>query len=106
MEFLSGGFYKATIHRVVQPPRDQRTYTRVGAFYFCMTDDNIRLVPLSESPVLQRVGIIRRFSDDQAPTMEQWRKARTAAYGQSELKKSENGVEVELINGVLVKHYN
>ncbi|KZT08200.1 Clavaminate synthase-like protein [Laetiporus sulphureus 93-53] len=30
MEFLSGGFYKPTIHRVVQPPEDQRGRTRLA----------------------------------------------------------------------------
>ncbi|KAF9011697.1 Clavaminate synthase-like protein [Cyathus striatus] len=106
LEFLSGGFYRATIHRVVQPPTDQRNYTRLGAFYFCMTDDNVVLAPLKESPVLQRIGIVQRFDDEHAPTMEQWRKGRTSAYGQSELKQTEKGVEEEVINGVLVKHYN
>ncbi|KAF5352063.1 hypothetical protein D9758_009429 [Tetrapyrgos nigripes] len=109
MEFLSGGFYRGTIHRVVQPPIDQRTYTRLSAFYFAMPDDNVKLAPLLDSPVLQRVGIKRRFEDGaDVPTVEQWRKARTSAYGQSELKTSEKDkdVEEEFINGVLVKHYN
>ncbi|KAI8989247.1 Clavaminate synthase-like protein [Trametes punicea] len=106
MEFLSGGFYKATIHRVFQPPADQRGHTRVGAFYFAMTDDNVRLVPFAESPVLQRVGIMRRCDDADALTMEQWRRARTSAYGQSELKRKDEVVEEEVINGVVVKHYN
>ncbi|CCM06178.1 uncharacterized protein FIBRA_08420 [Fibroporia radiculosa] len=106
MEFLSGGFYKATIHRVVQPPPDQRGFTRLGVFYFAMTDDDIKLVPHAESPVLQKHGIIRRCDDADAPTMEVWRKGRTSAYGQTELQKKENGVEEEVINGVVVKHYN
>jgi len=109
LEFLSGGFYKATIHRVVQPPPDQRAFTRLGVFYFVMPDDAVKLSPellFRESPVLQKVGIQRRFDDSEAPTMEQWRKGRTSAYGQSELKKAdEQGVEVEVINGVVVKHY-
>jgi len=109
LEFLTGGYYKGTIHRVVQPPPDQRAYTRLGLFYFVMPDDSVRLSPkalLEKSPVLQRVGIQRRFDDAEAPTMEQWRKGRTSAYGQSDLKKSEeDGVEVEVINGVVVKHY-
>lgn len=72
-----------------------------------MPDDNVKLQPLVDSPVLQKHGIIRRFQDEDAPTMEQWRKARTAAYGQSKLDKGkEKGVEEEIINGVLVKHYN
>ncbi|KAF7343273.1 Clavaminate synthase-like protein [Mycena venus] len=107
LEFLSGGYYKATIHRVVQPPADQRNCTRLGLFYFCMTDDAVKLVPLAESPVLQRVGIERRCDDVDAPTMEAWRRGRTSAYGQTQLKAAEEGkVEEEVINGVLVKHYN
>lgn len=109
LDFLTGGYYKGTIHRVVQPPPDQRTYTRLGVFYFVMTDDAVRLSPealLKKSPVLQRVGVQRRFDDAEAPTMEQWRKGRTSAYGRSDLKKGEeDGVEVEVINGVVVKHY-
>jgi len=106
MEFLSGGYYRATIHRVVQPPADQRGYTRLGVFYFVMPDDNVRLIPHSESPVLQKHGIYRRCDDADAPTMEQWRKGRTSAYGQTELKKASDSVEEEVINGVIVKHYN
>ncbi|KAI0783193.1 Clavaminate synthase-like protein [Abortiporus biennis] len=108
LEFLSGGYYKANIHRVVQPPKDQRGYTRVGAFYFVMPDDDVKLVPLEkESPILQTVGVVRRFKDEDAPTMEQWRKGRTRAYGKTDLKKVDGGkVEEEYINGVLVKHYS
>jgi hypothetical protein len=72
-----------------------------------MPDDNVKLVPMDGSPVLQKVGIQRRCDDTEAPTMEEWRKSRTSAYGQSELKSgNEKGVEEEIINGVLVKHYN
>ena len=115
MEFLSGGFYRATIHRVVQPPPDQRQATRLGVFYFCMSDDDVKLSPAAapailDSPVLRRAGIKRRFEDKDAPTMEMWRKGRTAAYGQTDLKISqktgEENVEEEVINGVVVKHYN
>ncbi|KAG1737557.1 uncharacterized protein EDB91DRAFT_483113 [Suillus paluster] len=107
MDFLTGGYYKGTIHRVVQPPEDQRNYTRLGVFYFVMPNDDVKLVPMAESPVLQRVGIQRRCDDSEAPTMEQWRKARTSAYGQSALESGKDkGVEEEIINGVLVKHYN
>lgn len=108
MEFLSGGRYKATIHRVVQPPVDQQGYERVGAFYFAFPDENVKLVPLAESPVLQRVGITRRFADAEAPTVTAWRKGRTAAYGITQLKKSEEkpGIEEEYISGILVEHYN
>jgi len=32
MEFLTGGAYKATIRRVVQPPEEQRDRARLGVF--------------------------------------------------------------------------
>jgi hypothetical protein len=92
-------------YSVVQPPPDQQTHQRLGVFYFCMTDDDVKLTPLLKSPVLQTVGIHRRFEDNEAPTMMGWRQARTQRYGQSELKPGTNGVEEEIISGILVKHY-
>ncbi|KAG6371462.1 hypothetical protein JVT61DRAFT_9489 [Boletus reticuloceps] len=107
MEFLSGGFYKSTIHRVVQPPPDQRAYDRLGTFYFVAADDDVKLLPLAHSPVLQRVGIERRCSDEEAPLAEAWRKERTSSYGRVALTKgSENNTEEEVIKGIVVKHYN
>ncbi|KAG2049675.1 Clavaminate synthase-like protein [Suillus hirtellus] len=107
MEFLTGGYYKGTIHRVVQPAVDQRNYTRLGVFYFAIPNDDIKLAPMVESPVLLRVGIQRRCEDSEAPTMGDWRKARTMAYGLSKLTNGkEDGVEEEVIHGVKIKHYN
>ena len=71
-----------------------------------MTDDDVKLAPLLESPVLQHLGDLKRFNSVDVPTMELWRRGRTAAYGQSDLKPTGDGVEEELINGVVVKHYN
>ncbi|PCH36928.1 Clavaminate synthase-like protein [Wolfiporia cocos MD-104 SS10] len=106
MEFMSGGFYKATIHRVVQPPQDQRGLTRLGIFYFCFTDDDVLLLPRIESPVFKSREVIRRYADADAPTMGTWRKSRTVAYGQTQLQKRDNGIEEEIIHGILQKHYN
>ncbi|ESK88672.1 hypothetical protein Moror_3075 [Moniliophthora roreri MCA 2997] len=112
LEFLSGGYYKATIHRVVQPPSDQRNVTRLGACYFNIPDGHVKLAPLTNSPVLQRVGVQQRFgSDDNAPTMEEWRRGRVAAYGDPKTvwkageKRGEVKVDEEIVNGVVVKHY-
>jgi hypothetical protein len=75
-----------------------------------MTDDAVQLSPdlfAGESAVLQRFGVVRRCAEADAPSMEQWRRARTSAYGQSELKKTaESKVEEEVINGVVVRHYS
>ncbi|KAJ7933067.1 Clavaminate synthase-like protein [Mycena leptocephala] len=108
LTFLCGGFYPATRHRVIQPPADQINLPRLGVFYFSMANDDVKLIPHEESPVLQRVGIQRLCSNEEAPTMEDWRKNRTVAYGTSQLVRSaqEKGVEEEVISGVVVKHYN
>ena len=106
LEMLTGGFYKATIHRVVQPPTDQRGRTRLGAFYFAMCNDDVRLVTFTASPALQRVGVVRKIEDEDAPTMREWRKGRAKAYGLTELKRKDDVIEEQVINGVVVKHYN
>ena len=107
MEFLSGGYYKATIHRVILPPVDQRGYTRLGVIYFAFPDADVKLMPVSGSPVLDGVGIRRRFADEDAPTVESYQKGRTASYGKITLTKGEEkGIEEEVVSGVRVKHYN
>ncbi|KAI0658145.1 Clavaminate synthase-like protein [Cubamyces menziesii] len=106
MEFLSGGYYKATIHRVRQPPVDQAGYARLGVFYFGMADDDVLLRPRMESPILQRVGVAPRFDFAHAPTMKQYRTGLTSAYGVSKLSKRDDGHEEEVIHGVVVKHFN
>jgi isopenicillin N synthase-like dioxygenase len=107
MTFFTGGYYKPTIHRVIQPPSDQSAYDRLGAYYFAMPDNDVRLLPCAESPVLKRVGVERQCLDEDAPSCETWRKGRTTTYGRSELKKGvERGVEEEVIEGIVVKHYN
>jgi isopenicillin N synthase-like dioxygenase len=107
LEFLCGGFYPSTRHRVVQPPADKHGISRLGVFYFVMANDDVRLVPHEKSPVLQTVGITRLCDPENAPTMEEWRKARITTYGKVALKAGEEaGVEEEIVNGVVVKHYN
>ena len=107
LEMLSGDYYKSAIHRVVQPPEDQQGYNRLGVFYFGYADDDVQLEPLTESPVLQRVGFTRHAPEGKAPLMGDWRKARAAAYGTSNLQKGEEeGIEEEVVGGIRVKHYN
>lgn len=92
---------------MVQPPPDQTNIPRLGVFCFCMPDDDVKLIPHEDSPVLQKEGIRRLCEPEVAPTMEEWRKERTKSYGKVALKLSkENGVEEEIISGIVVKHYN
>lgn len=67
----------------------------------------MKLVPMeNESPLLHKIGVKRRFSDEDAPTMESWRRARTAQYGEKALKKLADGTEEDYIGSIVVKHYN
>jgi hypothetical protein len=75
--------------------------------YFAYLNDNATLAPLKGSPILERAGVERKFEDDAIPTMEAWRVSRISAYGASKLQKSkEPDIEEEVLNGIIVKHYN
>lgn len=77
-----------------------------GVFYFGMADDDVKLVPHEDSPVLQKLGIKRLCEPQDAPTMKAWRTGRVLTYGKAQLMMKEKGVEEEVVNGVVVKHYN
>ncbi|KAJ3769771.1 Clavaminate synthase-like protein [Lentinula raphanica] len=101
MQLLSGNFYKPTIHRVIQPPKDQEQIERLGVFYFAMAADDVKLASV-------RAGAASESEKAQAPTMSDWRKERTERYGTGSMKPSskEEKVEEEVILGVVVKEYN
>ncbi|KAI1484926.1 gibberellin 2-oxidase [Biscogniauxia mediterranea] len=62
-ERLTGGLFKATIHRVVTPPKDQRHLRRIGVIYFARPADDRELVPIENSPLLQRLGADKPIDD-------------------------------------------
>ncbi|KIJ53706.1 hypothetical protein M422DRAFT_241951 [Sphaerobolus stellatus SS14] len=109
LETISGGYYKATIHRVIQPPPDQRQYNRLGVYYFANPNDDVRLTPRMHSPVVQRLGISDRLRGEEfypGPTIEEFRKGRTSTFGQVKLRKGkEEGTEENTVAGVTVTHY-
>lgn len=63
LELLTGGLFRATIHRVVQPPEDQRHLNRIGVIYFARPTDERQLVPIENSPLLQRMGCDKPLDD-------------------------------------------
>lgn len=71
---LTGGWLKSSVHRVVAPPKDQRQYKRTGLLYFARPHNKTVLVPITDSPVLQKAGVHPRF--DKKVTMEEWVKAK------------------------------
>jgi isopenicillin N synthase-like dioxygenase len=71
---LTGGWLKSSVHRVVAPPDDQREYERTGLLYFARPHNDTKLLPITDSPVLEREGVKPRF--DQIVTMEEWVRAK------------------------------
>ncbi|KAK0462574.1 gibberellin 2-oxidase [Desarmillaria tabescens] len=53
LSFLTKGYIKSTIHRVVRPPPDQTHLERLGLFYFARPGNDVPMVP-APSPVLFR----------------------------------------------------
>ncbi|OAG10873.1 Clavaminate synthase-like protein [Paraphaeosphaeria sporulosa] len=71
---LTGGWLKSSVHRVVAPPQDQREFKRTGLLYFARPHNDTKLLPITDSPVLEKEGVKPRF--DKIVTMEEWVKAK------------------------------
>lgn len=63
LEFLSGGYLRSTVHRVVRPPADQADEPRHSLIYFARPEADVLMEPV-ESPLLQRVGLGERARRD------------------------------------------
>ncbi|KAG6839742.1 hypothetical protein C0991_012121 [Blastosporella zonata] len=57
LSFLTKGYIKSTVHRVIRPPADQIHLDRLGVFYFVRPGDNVPMIPVP-SPVLLREGLL------------------------------------------------
>lgn len=62
LELMTGGLFRATIHRVVKPPVDQEKEKRVGVIYFSRPIDDQLMQPL-DSPLLKRLGRDKPLDD-------------------------------------------
>jgi isopenicillin N synthase-like dioxygenase len=71
---LTGGWLKSSVHRVVAPPKDQRQYERTGLLYFARPHNDVQLLPITDSPVLEKEGVKPRF--ESIVTMEEWVRAK------------------------------
>ena len=69
-----------------------------------MPDDDVKLAPLENSPVLKKLGVPTTQLED-VPTMEQYRKGRTKTYGKVQYERKEEGVEEEVVSGLVVNYY-
>lgn len=67
LEYLSGGFLKSTVHRVVRPPPDQVDQPRLGLIYFARPEAAVQMKPV-RSPLLERLGF--QISESEIKAME------------------------------------
>lgn len=105
LEFLTNGFLKSSIHRVVAPPPDQREIDRLGVLYFVRPEDNLVLRPV-ESEVLKRLGYHDTAADGAADiTAGDWVKARVAKGVTKGKTRSELDEQV-IIGGKAAKYYD
>ncbi|KAL4787080.1 hypothetical protein BJX76DRAFT_345769 [Aspergillus varians] len=105
LQFLTNGFLKSSIHRVVAPPEDQRGVDRLGVLYFVRPEDSLELRAV-ESEVLSRLGYDKAVDNSAVGiTAGQWVKARVAKGVGRGVVRSEIG-EQAIIGGVVAKYYD
>ena len=74
LSFLTNGFLKSSIHRVVAPPPDQAHVDRLGVLYFVRPEDAVELRPI-HSPVMKRLGYTET-GEGEGLTAGEWVRAR------------------------------
>ncbi|KAL3297475.1 flavonol synthase [Colletotrichum asianum] len=106
LEFLTNGFLKSSIHRVVVPPPDQAGIDRLGVLYFVRPEDSLELRPV-QSKVLERLGYDSNANSELAGiTAGEWVKARVRA-GVNKNKQARSEIsEQEIVKGVKAKYYD
>ncbi|KAH7068084.1 hypothetical protein BKA63DRAFT_105927 [Paraphoma chrysanthemicola] len=105
LEFLTNGFLKSSIHRVVAPPPDQANIDRLGVLYFVRPEDDVVLKPI-QSAVLEKLGYTKVKDEDAVGvTAGEWVKARVAK-GVSKGKVRSETNEETIIGGKKAKYYD
>lgn len=96
MEFITGGYFKSSIHRVVSPPEDQKNYRRLVLIYFS-SPKNISIVDPEalDSPKLARLGFLK--PDEWAKiTFKDWYSIKGLLFGRKAVNDS-NSDEPNLV---------
>ncbi|KAJ5605359.1 hypothetical protein N7510_010513 [Penicillium lagena] len=108
MLWWTGDYFKAAIHRVFEPPSDQRGHNRCGVFYFCVPNDEIVInTLLDESPVLREAGVKMAHNPKDAPTSKEWSNGRIKITGRNAVwdKKGDEKVTTEKVGKVVTKWF-
>ncbi|OAK95338.1 2OG-Fe(II) oxygenase superfamily protein [Phaeosphaeriaceae sp. SRC1lsM3a] len=105
LEFLTNGFLKSSIHRVVAPPPDQADIDRLGVLYFVRPEDDVVLNPI-KSAVLDKLGYTNVKDEEVVGiTAGEWVKARVAKGVAKGKVRSETNEET-IIGGKTTKYYD
>lgn len=105
LQFITNGFLRSSVHRVVAPPPDQSDVDRHGVLYFVRPRSDLKLAPVP-SKVLSKLGYDTVLDEAAVGlTAGQWVKARVINNVQKYPEKTENG-EAEILNGVKAKYYD
>ncbi|KAH0836194.1 hypothetical protein AYO21_08604 [Fonsecaea monophora] len=103
-KWWTGDYFKAAIHRVVEPPEDQRGHNRCSVFYFCVPNDEVVInTLLKESPVLREAGVQMAHEPQNAPTSKAWSNGRIKITGRNAVwdgKKEGENMVVEKVGTV------
>lgn len=102
--FLTNGYLKSSIHRVVGPPPYQAHLDRLGMLYFVRPEDDLELKTIP-SPVLQRLGLDKQ-TEGPVLTAGEWVKARVVKNVNNDSDSTKENCEQEIVKGVSVKYYD
>ena len=104
LEVISGGHFKATLHKVAEPPPDQQQCERLSLVLFNSSIGDMRLKPANESPLLQREGFVleqgvfKEFmrlieAGVPVPTNKEWREAQVSTRVQVPPEEKSEGIK-------------
>ncbi|KAI1615227.1 gibberellin 2-oxidase [Exophiala viscosa] len=106
LSFLTNGFIKSTVHRVVTPPKDQINVARLGLLYFSRPGaiTPMKTVP---SPLLDRLGLLTEEDKDPnrvVPTGTEYVRARVKDVHHKTVIDKREGTAFEF-KGLKVQNY-
>lgn len=106
LSFLTKGYVKSTVHRVVTPPKDQMSTPRLGLLYFVRPGDNAPMRPVP-SPLLDRLGLLTAEDKDathEVPSGTDYVRARVKDVHHKKVLTKREGTDFEF-QGLKVQNY-
>ncbi|KAG5419105.1 hypothetical protein I9W82_002872 [Candida metapsilosis] len=107
MEFITGGYYKSAVHRVVSPPDDQKNYRRFVVIYFSRPKESAILDPEPlNSPKLKRLGY-NKPDEWEKIDFAAWNKIKSSLFGRKAVNDTNTeGPKLVLLHGRLHERWH